>query len=92
MSSKLSNAAENDVSALQLIIETVAEYTGRPQDALPPLGYTLDIDAVERLISDESPVKTIQFDYHGHSITLENHDELTCTIQQIPPSENNEWL
>lgn len=72
-------------SASIVICETVSEAAGTPIDELPPLGRTLDPDAVDALFPADESRGSLVFQYAGHDVvvtsdgTIEVFREATLT-------------
>lgn len=82
MSSSESDGGKELVVA---IIDAVCNREDATRDALPPLHQTLDVDALDKLVSssDESEI-TVSFSYSESQVSITNgvvnvspHDEIT---------------
>ena len=58
------------------IVESIAEAEGVDAVDLPPLGETLDTDALETLVSSERDV-TITFEYAGYWVGVDSRGTVT---------------
>lgn len=66
------------------IVRTVADRRGVESSELPPLYDWVDPEALERVFdaptSDSMSERRFVFDYAGHTITVEQDDELSITV------------
>ena len=73
MSLRMSDDVEGHVFE---IVEAIAEAEGVDVVDLPPLGETLDTDALETLVSAERDV-TITFEYAGYRVGVDSRGTVT---------------
>lgn len=59
------------------IVDAIAEHTGTDAFSLePPLYYSIDVDALERLFRGTSD-GVVTFEYEGHRITVDSDGTVT---------------
>lgn len=57
---------------LYRILETVADAEGTDIMELPPLGETVDADAIQKLLDSTERVR-VEFDYAGYGVLITNN-------------------
>lgn len=63
----------------QRVVREVASKTETDPLELPPLGRSVDVDALDKL--DEIPADTtVQFDYAGHTITVHGNESVDLLL------------
>lgn len=64
------------------VVEAVAAMTGGEPTTGPPLGESIDTDALDRLLdgsrSDAGPIR-VTFEYHGYEVTVERAGTVVVT-------------
>lgn len=68
------------------VIQASAEYKNCSPDELPPLGYTINVDSLERLFSvhhKDTSADTIQFEYSNLIVTISQQDVIVCTVKPV---------
>lgn len=65
-----------ELSVASRIVEAIAEHTGTDAFSLePPLYYSIDVDALERLFRGSDGVVT--FEYEGHRVAVDSDGAVT---------------
>lgn len=75
------------------IVKRVAAHEGvDPVDLSPPLHTAIDTDALNSLfkppISGSERVGRVTFDYRGHTVIVENAEDIAITIGEHSPSHD----
>ena len=60
------------VSTTMQIVEAISERTGRDPIDLPPIGKTINTDALDNLMKDTSAKQTVKFEYMNFEVILQN--------------------
>lgn len=69
-------------TASAAIVDAVAAATGDEPTALPPLGYAVDTDALDALLSDDKPVD-LSFAYAGVDVRVERSETILVLRQSM---------
>ncbi|EMA08656.1 hypothetical protein C437_08222 [Haloarcula vallismortis ATCC 29715] len=70
-------AHDSDRSVVTTVVQAVAATEGRPTEDLPPLGETINPDALTACITDSNTDGHVAFDYSGHRVVVDTDGTVT---------------
>lgn len=79
MDAKLTpQATHNESLVFDILAEIAANEGASPIDLSPPIGGVVDVELLERFVSQESGVSgTVEFNYQGYTITVTHEGEFS---------------